>query len=310
MRRQLRARSRATKRYMSTVVAPPSLNLSSITAPPATADALADAIVNLKLVPNVNAAAPGIAPAQSAEPSAAPAVKSATPSPAAPPSLLQRLPAAAPLPPPKWEQPAKRPVVPWDKPLDPELVAVWAEPCGASIDLGLKLKDVLRHQAQAEGLEISADGWMKVSEALKYVNKPGIHELETKYSEKEVRHEVAVNAMQRFQLKELKGQPYIRAVRGHTMKGISSGMPDTKKKDMKDKEPEDSLPLKQAKTWVPPTPRLYDEEERQRRPVARDDFRLGYIDYFRLIQEAEEEKWKEAHGGRARPKATRARPVR
>lgn len=38
-------------------------------------------------------------------------------------------------------------------------------------DLGLKLKDVLRHKAQAEGLDISEAGWMKVSDALTYVNK-------------------------------------------------------------------------------------------------------------------------------------------
>lgn len=41
----------------------------------------------------------------------------------------------------------------------------------AANDLGIRLKDVLRHKAQAEGLAISADGWMKVKEALKYVNK-------------------------------------------------------------------------------------------------------------------------------------------
>ena len=309
MRRQLRARSRATKRYMKQVIAPPALNLTDITAPPpATADALAEAVANLGLPPKAKVA-PGTAAANvPAGPSAAASPASPPTALAPPPNVPQRLPAAAPLPPPKWEEPAKRRVVPWDKPLDPELAAVWAEPCGASIDLGLKLKDVLRHKAQAEGLEISPDGWMKVSEALKYVNKAGIHEVDTKYAEKEVRHEVAVNGKQRFQVKELKGQPYIRAVRGHTMKGISTGLDS--KKDTDSKEPEDSLPLKQTKVWVPSTPRLYDEEERQRRPSTRDDFRLGYIDYFRLIQEAEDEKWKEAHGGRARPKARPVRPAR
>ena len=59
----------------------------------------------------------------------------------------------------------------------------------ASIDLGIKLKDVLRHRAHSEGLDISAEGWMRVREALKYVNK-----FDNKYSEHDVRHEVGANA--------------------------------------------------------------------------------------------------------------------
>lgn len=317
MRRILRNRSRATKpcrrsNASSSGAAVPPLNEAfanlSVKGPghaPANAPANAP---TTNAPANAQASASGSAkgPGESADmaPAAAP--------PAAAAQKPLRLPAAVPLPAP-WNVTVNRPICAWDRPLNPNLAAAWAEPCGASIDLGLKLKDVLRHQAQAEGLDITSEGWMKLKEALKYVNK-----FESKYTDRDVRHEVAVNGKQRFQLRESREGPFVRAVRGHTMKGVSTGLDTarsnkstgsqktTKSDEEKEKvrEMAGAQTLTETRTWVPSTPRPFDVEDQKMKPVNRADFRGGYIDYFRVLQEADEER--HPHGTRAR-RAARAR---
>jgi hypothetical protein len=209
------------------------------------------------------------------------------------------------------KKPLIRPVVPWDQPLDPKLAAHWAEPCGADVGLGIKLKDVLRHKAVDEGLEISSEGWMRVEEALRYVNR-----FEPNYDEAGVRTEVAIN--QRFQVRDDPRGPFIRAVRGHTMKGVNSGSDTARsaasakstgsaKSDetKRSNSPRgDVLPRR----WVPATPRPYDELRDPAKGIAKADFRGGYINYFRLLQEADEEAWVQANGPRKlKDKAAKAR---
>lgn len=286
----LRARSRATPRISHAKWAP------KRAAPPATAPATAD-YVGVKLAEVV---------AEMRLP------KEGGPSSIAhPPPKEVGVMSASPLQTPLTKlrkKPLTRPMVPWDQPLDPKLAEFWNEPCGTDLGLGLKLKDVLRHKALAEGLQISSDGWMKIEEALRYVNR---FEPST-YDEAGVRREIAVN--HRFQLKEdPKRGPFIRAVRGHTMKGVSTGASDTarsagsaksssstaKSDDTKRSNSPRGPEAKKPQKWVPATPRPLEETIRDlSKPLAKSDFRDGYINYFRLLAEAEEEAWVQANGPR------------
>lgn len=209
------------------------------------------------------------------------------------------------------KKPLFRPVVPWDQPLDPKLAAHWAEPCGADVGLGIKLKDVLRHKALDYGLEISSEGWMRVEEALRYVNR-----FEPSYDVAGVRTEAAIN--QRFQVRDDPRGPFIRAVRGHTMKGVSSGLDtarsaasakstgSTKSDETKRSNSPRGDPV--PRRWVPATPRPYDELRDPARGLTKADFRGGYINYFRLLQESEEAEWEQMNGPRKpKDKAAKAR---
>ena len=80
------------------------------------------------------------------------------------------------------------------------------------------LTKVLRHRAQQDGVAITADGWVRVAEALAWVNRS----LQQSFDVEMVRAVVSANDKQRFALREgSDGVLEIRANQGHSMLGIA-----------------------------------------------------------------------------------------
>jgi len=90
----------------------------------------------------------------------------------------------------------------------------------ADVRLSKSLSTLLRHQAHNDGVNITSDGWVLVSDAVTWLQRRrGIHS-----SEAAIRSLVAANDKQRYTLRESAAGLSIRANQGHTMRDISVEM--------------------------------------------------------------------------------------
>mmetsp|Transcript_29169 Transcript_29169/g.71668 ORF Transcript_29169/g.71668 Transcript_29169/m.71668 type:complete len:292 (-) Transcript_29169:455-1330(-) len=91
----------------------------------------------------------------------------------------------------------------------------------SDVTLSKALSRLLRHAAQQEGVSITADGWVRVSDALRWANsgKGG-----GRFNEATLRAVVADNGKQRFSLRDGRNGLEIRANQGHSMSGITVDM--------------------------------------------------------------------------------------
>ena len=87
-------------------------------------------------------------------------------------------------------------------------------------NLSRAMSSLLRHNAIKEGVDISADGWVRVSDALNWAAS----RKRLNGDEAMVRRLVADNDKQRFSLRETDGVLEIRANQGHSMNAISVEM--------------------------------------------------------------------------------------